>query len=75
MEFAGCKANECIVIENAPLGVQAGKASGCFTIGITTGPIPEEEMWRSGADVVFASMTEFADKLPQLIKLTKNTIL
>lgn len=72
MEFAGCKATECVVIENAPLGVKAGHASGAFTIGITTGPIPREEMVRSGADIVYSSMPEFAENLPQLIGLMKT---
>lgn len=74
-QFAGCSPAECIVIENAPLGVQAGHASGSFTIGITTGPIPDNEMWKSGADLVYGSMAEFADALPRLIELAKSTTL
>lgn len=72
MEKAGCKAEECIVIENAPLGIQAGKAAGCFVIGITTGPIPKEKMIESGADLVFDSMTDFADALPELIQALRG---
>lgn len=72
MELAKALPWQSIVIENAPLGVAAGHASGCFTIGITTGPIPEEEMWKSGADIVFSSMTEFADHLPELIQIFNN---
>ena len=67
MTKAGCTCDECIVIENAPLGIQAGKAAGCFTIGITTGPIPKERMTEAGADLVFDSMEDFANKLPELI--------
>lgn len=74
-QFAACSPAECIVIENAPLGVQAGHASGSFTIGITTGPIPEKEMWSSGADMVYGSMSEFADSLPHLIELMESTTL
>lgn len=62
-------ATEAIVIENAPLGVQAGHAAGCFTIGITTGPIPAEKMLDAGADLVFDSMPEFAEHLPSLIDI------
>ena len=72
MEMAGCAATECIVIENAPLGVQAGKAAGCFTVAVTTGPIPRERLVESGADIVYGSMTEFADALPQLIRLLRD---
>ena len=72
MEMAGCTATECMVIENAPLGVQAGKAAGCFTVAVTTGPIPRERLVESGADIVYGSMTEFADALPQLIRLLRD---
>ncbi|MDD2961907.1 MAG: HAD-IA family hydrolase [Muribaculaceae bacterium] len=71
LERAGCSANEAIVIENAPLGVQAGVAAGCFTIAITTGPIPRETMVASGANLVFSSMNEFADNLNRLIETFK----
>ena len=60
---AGVSPDDAIVIENAPLGVRAGKAAGCFTIAATTGPIPRAEFEREGADMIFGSMTEFADFL------------
>lgn len=60
---AGFKPDECFVIENAPLGVRAGKAAGCFTIAVTTGPIPREEFEKEGADIIFPSMPSFADWL------------
>ncbi len=61
--IAGVAPGECIVIENAPLGVRAGKAAGCLTIAVTTGPIPREEFEREGADMIFPSMEAFADFL------------
>lgn len=71
-EKVGCRPEECIVIENAPLGIKAGKAAGCFVIGITTGPIPADKMKEAGADLVFSSMTEFANTLPELIEAFKS---
>lgn len=68
LQHAGVQANEAIVIENAPLGVQAGVAAGCFTIAITTGPIPKEEMIKSGADIIFDSMPQFAAEINDLLK-------
>lgn len=65
--LAGVAASECVVIENAPLGVQAGHAAGCFTVAVATGPIPHECLREAGADIVFASMTECAAKLPSMI--------
>lgn len=60
---AGIEPGNAIVIENAPLGVRAGKAAGAFTIAVTTGPIPREEFVKEGADMIFNSMEEFADFL------------
>lgn len=62
-ELAGLPPKDCIVIENAPLGVRAGKAAGCFVIAVTTGPIPREEFVKEGADLIFESMSAFADYL------------
>ena len=61
------KSNECLVIENAPLGVQAAHAAGCFTIGVTTGPIPEKDLYKAGADLVYKNMDELAAALPSLL--------
>ncbi len=64
---AGVPASQCIVVENAPLGVQAGHAAGCFTIAVTTGPISEKELYKAGADIVYPSMDALADALPELL--------
>ena len=56
LEKAGVKANEAIVVENAPIGVQAGVAAGIFTIAVNTGPIDGQVLLDVGADVLFPSM-------------------
>ena len=66
LEKAGVKPSEAIVIENAPLGVRAGKAAGIFTIAVTTGPIPREAFEKEGADLIFPDMPSFAKWLLQL---------
>lgn len=68
LEKAGVSPEEAFVIENAPLGVRAGKAAGLFTIAVTTGPIPREEFVRENSDLIFPSMPDFADALPELLK-------
>lgn len=68
LEKAGVGKDEAFVIENAPLGVRAGKAAGIFTIAVTTGPVPREAFVREGADLIFPSMPQFADVLPELLK-------
>ncbi|MBO4871462.1 MAG: HAD-IA family hydrolase [Muribaculaceae bacterium] len=67
VELAGVPAAQCMVIENAPLGVQAAHAAGCFTVAVTTGPISEKEMYKAGADIVFHDMNELAMALPEMI--------
>lgn len=54
---------ECCVIENAPLGVRAGKAAGLFTIAVNTGPLADAALWNEGADMVFPSMKELLEWL------------
>lgn len=71
MEKAGCSPREAIVVENAPLGVQAGHAAGCFVCAVATGPVPHSALQESGADLVFNSMTDFADLLPVLLQTAK----
>ena len=67
MQLARVSPSQSIVVENAPLGVEAGDRAGAFTIGVTTGPIPREAMEEAGAAVVFSSMPEFAHMLPSLL--------
>ena len=55
-ERSGYPKEQCCVIENAPLGVRAGKAAGLYTIAVNTGPLPDELLQREGADQVFPDM-------------------
>lgn len=52
LEKAGVTPREAVVIENAPLGVKAGKAAGIFTIAVMTGPIPREAFEAENADLI-----------------------
>ncbi len=54
--------NHFIVVENAPLGVEAGVAAGVFTIAVNTGPLPDEALLSQGANLLFHSMQEFCDE-------------
>lgn len=55
-ERSGCRKEECMVIENAPLGIKAGKAAGLFTVGVNTGILAIGDLAHAGADEVFPSM-------------------
>ena len=61
LEKAGVKANEAIVVENAPIGVQAGAAAGIFTIAVNTGPLDGQVLLDAGANLLFPSMQAFCD--------------
>lgn len=65
---AGVRPDEAIVVENAPIGVQAGHAAGIFTIAVNTGPIAGEVLLESGADLLFPSMPAFRGGLSALLE-------
>ena len=67
MEMARVRPSQAIAIENAPLGVKSASAAGAFTVAVTTGPIPREELEKAGASIIFESMPQCAEMLPQLI--------
>ena len=48
---------QAIVVENAPLGVEAGVAANIFTICINTGHLPEVILKDKGADILLESMS------------------
>lgn len=66
--LVGAHPADCMVVENAPLGVRAGKAAGCFVCAVMTGPVPREEFVKEGADLIFNSMEEFADYLEGILE-------
>ena len=55
-EGSGLSKSQCVVVENAPLGVRAGKAAGLYTIAVNTGILPDELLIDEGADRVFGNM-------------------
>ncbi|MFB6316955.1 HAD family hydrolase [Saccharicrinis sp. FJH54] len=63
LSLMGCKASEAIVIENAPLGVQAAKAAGIFTVAVNTGKLKNKTLSEAGADIVFDSAIQLREWL------------
>ncbi len=49
---------ECLVIEDAPAGIQSGRAAGMRTLGVTN-TVAERELRAAGADVVTASLADW----------------
>ena len=52
---------EGIVVENAPLGVHAGVAAGCYTVAINSGPLDDSVLLNEGANILFPTIRAFAD--------------
>ena len=50
------KPDEAIVVENAPLGVEAARAAGLFVIAVNTGPLPDSILLNAGANILFPSI-------------------
>ena len=59
--------SEGIVVENAPLGVHAGAAAGCYTVAINSGPLADSVLLNEGADILFPTIREFADNWEQFL--------
>lgn len=71
LQKAGVRANEAIVVENAPLGVQAGVAAGIFTVAVNTGPLPDKELTNQGANLLFHSMKEWDENWETFLLTTR----
>ncbi|MBO7272565.1 MAG: HAD hydrolase-like protein [Bacteroidaceae bacterium] len=74
LEKGGFKANEAIVVENAPLGVTAGVAADLFTIAANTGPLKDNVLSDAGASLVFPSMQALCDEWEKLYNCIKLKI-
>lgn len=66
LKKANIQANEAIVIENAPLGIQAGVGAGIFTIAVNTGPLSDKILLDEGANYLFPSMKAFNENWDRL---------
>jgi sugar-phosphatase len=53
----GVPAGECVVVEDAPAGIRAGKASGARVIALRT-TAPDEELLAAGADFLVNSCAD-----------------
>jgi HAD superfamily hydrolase (TIGR01509 family) len=58
----GADPRSCVVIEDTPVGVEAGIAAGMTVYGFAA-DTPERRLWEAGADEVFTAMPA----LPQLL--------
>ena len=68
LKKAGVNPHEAFVVENAPMGVQAGVAAGIFTIAVNTGPLDDRVLLDAGADLLYPNMTALAEDWNNLMK-------
>lgn len=74
LQKGGIEAWEGIVVENAPLGVQAAKAAGLFTIAVNTGPLPDQVLWDAGADLLFPSMQALCEQWEEVASACRQSM-
>ncbi len=64
--------SEGIVVENAPLGVRAGVAAGCYTVAINSGPLADSVLINEDANILFPTIREFADNWKEVLNNISN---
>ena len=62
----GVAAVDCLVVEDAPSGLQAGKAAGCRCLGITS-TFPSDTLRAAGADWIASDLAHALDLLASLV--------
>jgi pyrophosphatase PpaX len=64
LERLGSRPEEAAFVGDSPFDVGAGKAAGCFTVGVSWGRIhPEDRLREAGADLIIHSPGELLDVL------------
>ena len=75
LEKAEVLAHEAVVIENAPMGIEAAVAAGIFTIAVNTGPLPDKVLVDAGADILYPDMITLANEWLSFMEITQKYIL
>jgi len=55
---SGFNANNCLVVENAPMGIQSSKAANIYTVAVNTGILNNQVLLDAGADELFNGTLE-----------------
>ena len=62
---------ETVVVENAPLGIEAAHRAGLFVIVVNTGPLSDLSLWEAGADLLYPSMSALNDAWGEIVRILK----
>jgi beta-phosphoglucomutase-like phosphatase (HAD superfamily) len=72
LKKGGLKSSEAIVVENAPLGIQAATSAGIFTIAVNTGELPDSVLIDAGADYLYPSIESLFNDWDNIRKILNN---
>ena len=67
LEKGNFKPWETIVIENAPLGVEAARQAGLFVIVVNSGSLSDSILWEAGANLLYLSMSALNEAWDKII--------
>ena len=71
LEKGNLKPWETMVIENAPLGIEAARRAGLFVIVVNTGPLTDKSLWEAGANLLYSSMSALNEEWERILKCSK----
>ncbi len=66
---SGMSADECAVVENAPLGIRSAKAAGLFTIAVNTGKLTNDDLTQEKCDCIYPSTSEMVNNWTNLFDI------
>ncbi|MCT4590687.1 MAG: HAD-IA family hydrolase [Carboxylicivirga sp.] len=69
---SGLPKENCLVVENAPMGVESAKAAGIYTLAVNTGKLNDEVLLNAGADGLFKDTVCLNKALCERVKKQSN---
>ena len=71
LEKSGFQKEECLVVENAPLGIESAKAAGLYTVGVNTGVLDDSVLSNAGTDELFDDTASLATQWMEALSCNK----
>jgi len=72
LQKGGLQPDEVVVVENAPLGVEAAFKAGLFTVAVNTGPLPDSVLLQSGANLLLPSIKSLCQEWARIYDALKT---
>jgi len=71
LKKSGVNKEECLVVENAPLGIESAKAAGIYTIAVNTGVLEDAVLYDAGANELFDDTASLASHWMEALSQNK----